>query len=221
MKSATVNHKEGLKITEIFFSLQGESSFVGLPTIFVRLTGCPLRCQYCDTAYAFHGGSRMSIDTIISKIKTYPTRYICITGGEPLAQKQVLILIKQLCDLNYSVSIETSGALSIAEVDQRASRVVDFKTPGSGEMAKNLMGNIDYLTQNDQVKWVICNRQDYEWAKEMLNNYPKLKQVECLMSPSYEQLEAKELAAWILEDGLQVRLQVQLHKILWGDEPGR
>ena len=221
MKSATAKQLDGLKIHEIFYSLQGESTYVGLPTVFVRLTGCPLRCTYCDTAYAFHGGQRMTLAAIMTEVAKHPTRHVCITGGEPLAQPEVLTLITQLCDQHYHVSIETSGALSIADVDPRASRVVDFKTPSSGEVAKNLYDNLKHLTPHDQVKWVVGNEADYQWAKAMLQDHPKLQHVACLMSPVYDTLSPTTLAEWILRDGLAVRMQVQLHKILWGETPGK
>ncbi|MGH8584162.1 MAG: 7-carboxy-7-deazaguanine synthase QueE [Gammaproteobacteria bacterium] len=208
-----------LRITEIFFSIQGESTRAGLPTVFVRLTGCPLRCRYCDTAYAFHGGTRMSCDAVLSEVAQYDTRYVTVTGGEPLAQGACLTLLTRLCDLGYRVSLETGGALDIAGVDARVMKVVDLKTPGSGEEAKNRYQNIQYLTAQDQIKIVICDREDYEWAKARLREITPACEV--LLSPSAVQLAAAELADWILADRLPVRFQMQLHKVLWGDVPGR
>ncbi len=210
-----------LKITEIFYSLQGESNTVGIPTIFIRLTGCPLRCLYCDTEYAFYGGEWRSFDSILSEIKKYPTNYITVTGGEPLAQKKCVNLLKLLCDANYQVSLETSGAIDISNIDSRVVKVLDAKTPGSGECEKNLYSNYCYLNANDQIKFVICDRADYDWAKNLILKYKLTEQCEILFSVSQQQLVAKELADWILADGLAVRFQVQLHKILWGDEHGR
>lgn len=210
-----------LRVTEIFLSLQGESRTVGLPTIFIRLTGCPLRCQYCDTAYAFTGGEWISIPQIIKTISQYQTRWVTVTGGEPLAQKQCLSLLTQLCDLNYDVSLETSGALPVKDVDKRVVKVMDLKTPASGEQNRNMLENLQYLLPHDQIKFVICDEQDYEWAKQMIDTHGLLQKCEVLMSPSYSQLNPTQLADWILRDGLAVRFQVQLHKILWGDTPGR
>ncbi|VAW91776.1 7-carboxy-7-deazaguanine synthase [hydrothermal vent metagenome] len=217
----SVSKDKRLKITEIFYSLQGESNTVGIPTIFIRLTGCPLRCQYCDTEYAFHGGEWQSFDSILNQIKKYPTRYITVTGGEPLAQKKCVNFLKQLCDANYQVSLETSGAIDISNVDTRVVKVLDTKTPGSGECEKNLYSNYSRLNSNDQIKFVICNRVDYDWAKKLILDYKLTEQCEILFSVSHHELAAKQLADWILEDGLVVRFQVQLHKILWGDEHGR
>jgi 7-carboxy-7-deazaguanine synthase len=216
MKSATT-----LKITEIFYSLQGETKTMGLPTTFVRLTGCPLRCGYCDTAYAFHGGQTMTLEAIIAAVQAYPTRYVTVTGGEPLAQANCKELLQKLCDLGLQVSLETSGALPIAGVDPRVSRVVDVKTPGSGEVTKNLLANHAELTAHDQVKFVICDRNDYLWAKDYLHQHPKLLDCPCFFSPCYPTLSLTDLANWIVADRLQVRLQVQLHKIIWGDVPGK
>lgn len=210
-----------LKIKEIFYSLQGESTFVGLPTIFIRLTGCPLRCVYCDTEYAFHGGKNMKIADIIEEIKQYPTKYICVTGGEPLAQKACFELIKQLSDHEYQVSIETSGAIDISQIDKRAVTVMDLKTPDSGEQHRNLWQNLKHLKTNDQIKFVICSLKDYNWTKEILAKHPNLYNSECLVSPCFGKVSPTELADWVIADGLQVRMQVQLHKILWGDEPGK
>jgi 7-carboxy-7-deazaguanine synthase len=210
-----------LRITEIFLSLQGESSSVGIPTVFVRLTGCPLRCQYCDTAYAFHGGEAMSLDTILQAVADHGVRHVTVTGGEPLAQKACLVLLKQLCDAGYEVSLETSGAMAVEEVDHRVSKVMDLKTPGSGEMSKNRLENIRYLTAHDQIKFVICDRADYDWAKQLAAEHHLAGRCEVLFSPSAQQLPARELADWIVADRLPVRFQIQLHKLLWGDEPGR
>lgn len=210
-----------LRITEIFFSLQGETRTSGLPTVFVRLTGCPLRCQYCDTAYAFSGGEIMSIEAILQQVASYNPRYVCVTGGEPLAQPNCLPLLRQLCDAGYDVSLETSGALDITETDRRVSRVVDLKTPGSAEVGRNLYENIGQLTANDQIKFVICSREDYDWAVSKLIEYRLDARVgEVLFSPSQGQLDARSLADWIIADNLPVRLQLQLHKILWNDAPG-
>ena len=213
---------ETLRITEIFFSLQGESRSVGRPTTFVRLTGCPLRCRYCDTAYAFTGGTTMSIDAICRQVADNPTRHVTVTGGEPLAQRGVHGLMTALADRGYAVSLETSGALDIADVDERVVRVVDFKTPGSGEANRNRFENIVHLDVQDQVKFVICNRVDYEWAKACCaeNDLPN-RVGDVLFSPAAEQMDPTELAGWILADGLDVRFQIQLHKVLWGDVPGR
>ncbi|MFK4130994.1 7-carboxy-7-deazaguanine synthase QueE [Pseudomonas luteola] len=210
-----------LRITEIFYSLQGETRTAGLPTVFVRLTGCPLRCQYCDTAYAFSGGQIMSLDEIVERVAQYKPRYVCVTGGEPLAQPNCLPLLERLCDAGYEVSLETSGALDVAPVDRRVVKVVDLKTPGSAEVSRNLYDNIDHLTPNDQVKFVICSREDYEWAVSKLLQYRLDERVdEVLFSPSHQQVTPRQLAEWIVEDNLPVRFQLQLHKILWNDEPG-
>lgn len=213
--------QETLRITEVFYSLQGETRTAGLPTVFVRLTGCPLRCQYCDTAYAFSGGELQSLDSILAQVASYKPRYVCVTGGEPLAQPNAIRLLKQLCDAGYQVSLETSGALDISAVDPRVSRVVDLKTPGSAEVGRNRYENIQHLTANDQVKFVICSREDYDWAVSKLIEY-RLEQRagEVLMSPSHHELDARSLAEWIIADNLPVRLQMQLHKILWNDAPG-
>ncbi|MCL7461588.1 7-carboxy-7-deazaguanine synthase QueE [Pseudomonas sp. NW5] len=210
-----------LRITEIFYSLQGETRTAGLPTVFVRLTGCPLRCHYCDTAYAFSGGETMTLEQILAQVARYRPRYVCVTGGEPLAQPNVIPLLSALCDTGYEVSLETSGALDIAPVDRRVSRVVDLKTPASGELGRNRYENLAELTPHDQVKFVICSREDYDWAVSKLIEY-RLEQRagEVLMSPSHRQLDARALADWIVADNLPVRLQLQLHKYLWNDEPG-
>lgn len=209
-----------LRITEIFHSLQGETNTVGLPTVFVRLTGCPLRCQYCDSAYAFHGGSRLSFQEILDQVTTFKAQYVTVSGGEPLAQPAVHDLLRQLCDLGYRVSLETSGALSVAKVDARVVKIVDFKTPASLELAKNDLTNLKHLSSQDQVKFVICNRDDYMWAKAFIEGYQLIGHCEILFSPSYEQVAYKDLAQWILDDRLPVRFQLQLHKIIWGDRPG-
>jgi 7-carboxy-7-deazaguanine synthase len=210
-----------LRITEIFYSLQGEARTVGLPTVFVRLTGCPLRCVYCDTGYAFSGGELFSIDDIARRVAGYSPRYVTVTGGEPLAQKNCLPLLTNLCDMGYEVSLETGGAISLAGVDERVSRVLDLKTPASGEVARNDYGNIPLLTPRDQVKFVICDRADYEWARFKLDQYQLAGRVsDLLFSPSHGQLSGRELAEWILADNLPVRLQLQLHKLLWNDAPG-
>lgn len=210
----------GLKITEIFYSLQGESSFVGLPTVFIRLTGCPLRCQYCDTAYAFKGGKKLSILEIVEQVKTYKTKYICVTGGEPLAQPACLELLRVLADQNFTISLETSGALPIELVDPRINIILDVKTPGSLEQDKNDLNNLKFLKTTDQIKFVICSREDYEFSKKFLLENNLLNYCEILFSPSYTQVKAQDLAAWILEDQLLVRLQIQLHKFLWGEKTG-
>ncbi|WP_428818915.1 7-carboxy-7-deazaguanine synthase QueE [Microbulbifer sp. MCCC 1A16149] len=213
--------EESLRISELFYSLQGEARDSGLPTVFVRLTGCPLRCTYCDSEYAFYGGERMTLAEILQKVQSYPARHVCVTGGEPLAQPNCLPLLQALCDAGYRVSLETSGAMPVDAVDTRVSRVVDLKTPASGEQARNRMENIPLLGPNDQIKFVICDRADYEWARFTLDQYQLVDRVgEVLFSPSYEQLPARQLAEWILEDGLPVRMQMQLHKLLWGDIPG-
>lgn len=210
-----------LRISEIFYSLQGETRTVGLPTVFVRLTGCPLRCQYCDTAYAFHGGDWHELDAILAEIQQYKTRYVTVTGGEPLAQKACLTLLKSLCDAGYEVSLETSGALSVSDVDPRVIKVVDIKTPGSEEVEKNYWQNIPHLLAHDQVKFVICDEADYEWSKQIIQQYQLTERCQVLFSPSYKQIEPGLLADWILRDQLPVRLQIQLHKYLWGDVKGR
>lgn len=210
-----------LKITEIFYSLQGESNTVGLPTVFVRLTGCPLRCGYCDSEYAFYGGTRMTLDAICDAVASYRPRYICVTGGEPLAQRECLTLLGRLCDAGYEVSLETSGALAIDDVDPRVSRVVDLKTPGSGEVARNRYENMALLRAHDQVKFVICSREDYEWARFKVDEYALAGSVgDVLFSPAFGQITPLALAEWIIADNLPVRFQLQLHKLLWNDAPG-
>lgn len=214
-----------IKIHEIFYSLQGESSRVGLPTVFVRLTGCPMRCGYCDTAYAFNGGGNMTQAEILQKVADFTAnqhgaRYVTVTGGEPLAQKACLPLLTALCDVGYSVSLETGGAIDTATVDPRVSVILDIKTPGSGELKNMRMENIAYLTAKDEVKFVLCNRADYDWAKDIVAEYALHKTCTVLFSPVYNQLNPTDLAEWILQDNLPVRMQVQLHKILWGEKPG-
>ncbi|HAT2070009.1 TPA: 7-carboxy-7-deazaguanine synthase QueE [Legionella pneumophila] len=211
---------EQLRITEIFHSLQGESVTVGLPTVFVRLTGCPLRCQYCDTAYAFSGGEFVEIDDILNKVASYQCQHVCVTGGEPLAQPGCIPLLSKLCDAGYSVSLETSGARDIASVDQRVMIVMDLKTPDSREADKNLLSNLSFLKPTDQIKFVLCSRNDYEWACSMLSEYQLAERVQLLFSPSWNQLNPADLANWIIQDKLPVRFQLQLHKILWNDAPG-
>ncbi|CZF99876.1 TPA: 7-carboxy-7-deazaguanine synthase QueE [Legionella pneumophila] len=211
---------EQLRITEIFHSLQGESVTVGLPTVFVRLTGCPLRCQYCDTAYAFSGGEVVEIDDILNKVASYQCQHVCVTGGEPLAQPGCISLLSKLCDAGYSVSLETSGARDIASVDQRVMIVMDLKTPDSREADKNLLSNLSFLKPTDQIKFVLCSRTDYEWACSMLSEYQLAERVQLLFSPSWNQLNPTDLANWIIQDKLPVRFQLQLHKILWNDAPG-
>jgi 7-carboxy-7-deazaguanine synthase len=209
------------RITEIFYSLQGETRTVGLPTVFVRLTGCPLRCGYCDTEYAFYGGEKMDIDDIVAKVASYKPRYVCVTGGEPLAQPNCIPLLTALCDLGVEVSIETSGAMDISKVDPRVVRVMDLKTPGSGEVSKNRYDNVELLQAKDQLKFVICSRDDYDWARDKLDEYQLAERCEVLFSPIHGELEPAQLADWIVEDNLPVRMQLQLHKYLWGDEQGR
>jgi 7-carboxy-7-deazaguanine synthase len=213
--------QERLRLTEIFLSVQGEARDVGWPTVFVRLTGCPLRCQYCDTAYAFHGGQWWDIDAILAEVARHGVRHVCVTGGEPLAQKRCLALLARLCDAGHSVSLETSGALDVSQVDPRVSRVVDLKTPGSMEQSRNRLENLLLLTPRDQVKFVVCSRADYEWARAMVAEHALAQRCEVLFSPSFDEVRPRELAEWILEDRLPVRFQMQLHKQLWGDEKGR
>ena len=208
------------RITEIFYSLQGESRTVGLPTVFVRLTGCPLRCGYCDTEYAFHGGQKMDISDIVAEVASYQPRYVTVTGGEPLAQSTCLELLTELCDQGLEVSLETSGAMDISKVDSRVSRVMDLKTPGSGEMSKNRYSNIELLNAHDQLKFVICDRSDYEWAVAKINEYDLAQRCELLFSPEHGNLPATDLAEWIIADNLPVRMQIQLHKYLWNDAQG-
>jgi len=210
-----------LRITEIFYSLQGESNTTGYPTVFIRLTGCPLRCQYCDTAYAFTGGVIYDLDQVLKEVESYSASYVTVTGGEPLAQNSCLPLLTALCDKGYVVSLETSGAIDVQAVDPRVIKVMDLKTPGSGELSKNLEPNIEALSSKDQVKFVICDRIDYEWAREKVQEFRLQEKVaDVLFSPSNEQISATELAEWILADRLKVRFQIQLHKHLWGNKPG-
>lgn len=215
------SHAGQLRITEIFLSLQGESRTVGFPTVFVRLTGCPLRCGYCDTSYAFQGGRWMTLDTILAEIASFETHHVTVTGGEPLAQRECITLLTQLCDAGYAVSLETSGALDVSAVDARVVKVMDIKTPGSGEESKNRWQNLQHLSAQDQIKFVLCDRGDYDWAKHILEQHDLLLRYEILFSPCFGQLAPATLADWIIEDKLPVRFQLQLHKILWGDEPGR
>ncbi|PPV07300.1 radical activating enzyme [Xanthomonas bromi] len=210
-----------LKITEIFLSLQGEADAAGWPTVFVRLTGCPLRCQYCDTAYAFHGGEWHDIDAIVAEVASHGVRHVCVTGGEPLAQKRCLVLLQKLCDAGYDVSLETSGALDVSAVDPRVSRVVDIKTPASGEQARNRWENLPLLTARDQIKFVICSRADYEWSREIVAAHALHRRCTVWFSPSKSEVSPRQLADWIVADRLPVRFQMQLHKLLWNDEPGR
>jgi len=211
---------ERLKITETFLSLQGEALAVGWPTFFIRLTGCPLRCQYCDTAYAFHGGQWRTLDELLEQTRAFGVRHVCVTGGEPLAQKGCIDLLKALCDAGYDVSLETSGALDISEVDPRVSRVVDIKTPGSGEVDKNRWANLPLLTAHDQIKFVLCDRKDYDWARLVLDQHQLHKTCDVLFSPVFGKISYRDLAEWILADRLPVRMQLQLHKHIWGDVPG-
>jgi 7-carboxy-7-deazaguanine synthase len=210
-----------LKLTEIFLSLQGEADTVGIPTVFVRLTGCPLRCQYCDTAYAFHGGQWWMLEDVVRRVHELAAGYVCVTGGEPLAQRGCLELLTRLCDEGMRVSLETSGAMPIADVDPRVVRVVDVKTPGSGEEHRNRYDELAGLRPRDQVKFVICGREDYEWSRGKLAELSLTRRCSVLFSPSHEQLPARELADWIIEDRLPVRFQIQLHKYLWGNVPGK
>ncbi|MFP6682446.1 MAG: 7-carboxy-7-deazaguanine synthase QueE [Gammaproteobacteria bacterium] len=210
-----------LRITETFLSIQGESTTTGLPTVFVRLTGCPLRCQYCDTAYAFTGGQQMSITDVVEQVREFSVNRVTVTGGEPLAQPGCIPLLQTLCDQNFSVSIETSGALSIANLDRRVTKVMDFKTPSSGEHHRNLYENLAYISQDDEIKFVISDRADYDWTKTTIADYELVGRAHLLLSPNHDVLHPRELGEWVLTDRLPVRLQVQLHKYLWGNEPGR
>jgi 7-carboxy-7-deazaguanine synthase len=214
-------NEQSLRITEIFHSLQGETSTTGLPTVFIRLTGCPLRCGYCDTAYAFEGGTKMVLSEIMRTVEDYGARHVTVTGGEPLAQPQCIDLLIQLCDAGYRVSLETSGAMPIGDVDSRVIKIVDLKTPGSGEVGRNLYDNIPLLLPHDEVKFVICDRQDYDWCCMKMDDLRIADRVaEVLFSPSQGELAPKQLAEWILQDGLDVRMQLQTHKYIWGDQPG-
>lgn len=212
---------ERLRITEVFHSIQGEADAVGWPTVFIRLTGCPLRCVWCDTPYSFHGGEWREIDDLVEQVAGFGVRHVCVTGGEPLAQKRCLILLQRLCDAGYDVSLETSGALDVGDVDPRVHKVVDFKAPGSGEVERNQWSNIEHLHTNDQVKFVLADRGDYDWAVACLHEHGLSSRCQVLFSPVQGQLSARELAEWMLADRVPVRLQVQLHKYLWGNEPGR
>ena len=221
MPNANLALATTLRITEIFHSLQGESSRVGLPTVFIRLTGCPLRCGYCDTSYAFSGGENTDITTILERVAAFNTAYVCVTGGEPLAQKACLILLSALCDGGYSVSLETSGALPIESVDARVARIVDIKTPGSGETEKNHWENLKTLTERDEVKFVLCDEADYTWAKNILHEHRLHQTCTVLFSPVHGDINPTQLAEWILRDQLPVRMQVQLHKYLWDNARAR
>jgi 7-carboxy-7-deazaguanine synthase len=221
MNNTATPRNDALRITEIFYSLQGETRTMGLPTVFVRLTGCPLRCVYCDTEYAFTGGEMTGMDEVVAKVAAYKPAYVTVTGGEPLAQKNCWPLLNHLCDAGYEVSLETGGAMSLEGVDPRTVVVLDLKTPASGEMGRNDYSNIARLKPIDQVKFVICDRNDYEWARFKLDEYQLAERVsDVLFSPSHGQVSGRELAEWVLEDNLPVRMQLQLHKILWHDEPG-
>ena len=212
---------QALRISEIFYSLQGESRTIGLPTVFIRLTGCPLRCRWCDSAYAFNGGQMIELDGILEQLACYPARLVTVTGGEPLAQPGALALMQRLCDANYQVSVETSGALDVADIDPRVSVVMDLKAPGSDESHRNRWENLDALSAKDQIKFVIADRADYEWSRLSIDQHRLSDRVgEVLMSPVHGELEPKALAEWILADGAPVRMQLQMHKYLWGEEPG-
>lgn len=219
-KTAAVSAATTLRVTEIFHSLQGETSRTGLPTVFVRLTGCPLRCGYCDTAYAFHGGESLTLDEILGRVAAHGARYVTLTGGEPLAQKQAPLLLQRLADAGYSVSLETSGALDVSAVDPRISKILDLKTPGSGECERNLWSNLTHLTPHDEIKFVLCGEADYRWACDQIGKHRLDALCPVLMSPVHGKLEPRQLAEWILRDRLPVRMQVQLHKLLWGEKPG-
>ena len=209
-----------LKINEIFYSIQGESRFNGLPTVFIRLTGCPLRCQYCDTEYAFYEGKKMSIEEILAVVNNYKTQFITVTGGEPLAQKQCLSLLSCLCDQGFTVSLETSGAIDIADVDKRVVKIMDIKTPASGEVDKNRLENLAHLSDQDELKFVICNIEDYNWSKDFIKQHNLAGRFQILFSSSHQELSPTDLADWIIKDQLTVRMQLQMHKYLWGDKPG-
>jgi 7-carboxy-7-deazaguanine synthase len=219
--SVDAGKRERLRINEIFHSLQGEADSVGFRTVFVRLTGCPLRCRYCDTEYAFHAGDWFDLESILESVRTFDATHVCVTGGEPLAQPNCLLLLERLCDAGFKVSLETSGAMSIAAVDPRVVRVLDVKTPGSGEVARNRVENFPLLTPQDQVKFVICSREDYDWSRAYLQEHALSERCQVLFSPSYTEVPAATLADWILADRLPVRFQLQLHKVLWGDVPGK
>ncbi len=219
--SMSISEKnQRIRVTEIFYSLQGESRAVGLPTVFIRLTGCPLRCKYCDTAYAFQGGAWKNLTEILADVAVYKPRYVTVTGGEPLAQKDCILLLKQLCDVGYNVSLETSGALDVSQVDKRVVKVMDLKTPSSAEQSKNRFDNIKHLNGHDQIKFVIADRDDYDWSVAMMNEYSLVDHCEVLFSPVHQTLPPRQLAEWVLLDRLAVRVQIQMHKYLWGNEPG-
>jgi 7-carboxy-7-deazaguanine synthase len=210
-----------VKLTGIFLSIQGEADSVGWPTVFVRLTGCPLRCQYCDTQYAFYGGEWHSLEDVVARVKAFGVEHVCVTGGEPLAQKHCFELLTRLCDAGFKVSLETSGAIDVANVDARVARVIDIKTPGSGEVARNRLENLADLRATDQWKFVICSRADFEWSRDFVRTHDLAQRSAVLFSPSFGQVEPRDLAHWIIDERMPVRLQVQLHKVLWGDTPGR
>lgn len=218
--TSTPSAAERLRITEIFHSIQGEADAIGWRTVFVRLTGCPLRCVWCDTEYSFYGGNWRDIDDILAEIASHGAKYVCVTGGEPLAQKRCLILLRKLCDLGYDVSLETSGALDVSAVDPRVHKVMDLKAPDSGESARNLWSNLDHLLPHDQVKIVIASRADYEWARGVVAEHRIDQRSMVLFSPVHDAVEPRALAEWIIEDKLPVRFQLQLHKLLWNDAPG-
>lgn len=213
--------RQKLRLTEIFYSLQGETRTMGIPTVFIRLTGCPLRCSYCDTEYAFSGGDWWDFDTIVRELEKYKTRYVTVTGGEPLAQKSCYDLLTLLVEQDYKVSLETSGAMDVSKVDPRVTKILDLKTPGSGEMERNLLTNLDHLNGRDQVKFVLCDRADYEWAVVCMREHQLPEHCEVIFSPVYGRLDLRQLAEWVLADQLAVRVQTQLHKLIWGNEPGR
>lgn len=217
---SSVNSQAQLRISEVFYSLQGESRYIGLPTVFIRLTGCPLRCTYCDTTYAFTGGQNMSVAEILRQVAEYTPRYVTVTGGEPLAQNNCIHLLSALCDSGYEVSLETSGALDISEVDERVMRVVDIKTPASGEVERNHWKNLQFLTRHDEIKFVLCDENDYQWARQILIQYHLIEMCEVAFSPAHGTLDATQLAEWILRDRLPVRMLMQLHKLLWNNAPG-
>lgn len=221
MSTSAPDPSQRLKITEIFLSLQGESSRVGWPTIFIRLTGCPLRCGYCDSAYAFYGGEWRTFDQILEQVRSLGARHICVTGGEPLAQKNCVELMRLLCDEGYQVSLETSGSIDVSKVDARVSRVVDIKTPGSGEVSRNRWENLPLLNAQDEIKFVLCGREDYDWAKQIIVEHQIEGRSPILFSPSQDQLDPRALADWIVADRLNVRFQLQLHKVLWGNVAGK
>ena len=213
--------KMSLRITEIFFSIQGETSKIGLPTVFIRLTGCPLRCQYCDTSYAFHGGEVMLFEDIIRQVTKFNCKDVCVTGGEPLAQANSKKLLKDLADLDFQVSLETGGSISLKEIDERVKIIMDIKTPDSGEATKNRWENLELLKQTDELKIVICSREDYQWSKEIIEQYKISEKCPILFSPCAESIDPRDLAEWILTDQLPIRFQMQIHKILWNNQPGR